>query len=111
MEPDDFLCDFCGRPWTLAQPFVEGHQGGCICGRCLTAAMSAFASVPTETACADLCTMCLEARKEPAWSVPAPPLSPADRSAARICRRCAVQAARTLERDAESGWKRPLTSA
>ncbi|MEY4827005.1 MAG: ClpX C4-type zinc finger, partial [Planctomycetota bacterium] len=37
MTAEDFLCDFCGRDWTHAAPFVEGHHGACICGECLRA--------------------------------------------------------------------------
>ncbi|RLT00878.1 MAG: hypothetical protein DWI18_00930 [Planctomycetota bacterium] len=110
MEPEDFLCDFCGRSWTVAQPFVEGHQGSCLCGECLNKALHAFASNKVEPTCSDLCTMCLEARKEPAWCAPAPAHSPAGRSVARVCRPCSTQATRTLERDPESGWKRPVAN-
>ncbi len=111
MSPEDFLCDFCGRSWPVAQPFVEGHQGGCICGRCLTAALRALAQGGAEARGAGPCTLCLEHRDEPAWSVPAPAHSPADRTVARLCRRCAGQSARTLERDADAEWTRPVTGA
>ena len=31
----DVLCDFCGNEWKEEVPMIEGHQGSCICGKCL----------------------------------------------------------------------------
>ena len=39
--PSDILCDFCTRPWSDDIPLVEGHQGSCICGKCLATAWQA----------------------------------------------------------------------
>ena len=38
LNPEDFWCDFCRRPWSDQVPFVEGHRGSCICGNCLSMA-------------------------------------------------------------------------
>lgn len=91
MNERDFLCDFCGRDWARAQPFVEGHHGSCVCGDCLRAACAA----EPETKAFE-CRLCLERRDELA-------LASGD---AHLCRRCRDQSARTLERDPDSGWKR-----
>lgn len=93
MTAEDFLCDFCGRDWTVAAPFVEGHHGACICGRCLHEAHAAAASESAFT-----CTLCLEARTDLAFTQPL--------RKANLCVRCRNQSARTLERDPDSGWKR-----
>jgi hypothetical protein len=96
-DPDDmteldFLCDFCGRDWSVAQPFVEGHHGSCVCGACLRQALAASDVPPIGFRC----NLCLEDRQDLA-------LSAGD---ARLCRRCRDRSARTLERDPESGWTR-----
>lgn len=93
MGAEDFLCDFCGRDWTTAAPFVEGHHGACICGECLRSACATAASVRPFT-----CTMCRESRDDLAHAR-------AD-GAASLCVRCRNQSARTLERDVDSGWRR-----
>ncbi|HMN95172.1 MAG TPA: ClpX C4-type zinc finger protein [Phycisphaerales bacterium] len=110
MQPGDFLCDFCARDWTLANPMVEGHHGSLICGSCLSiacaelsvrAAQGAPDERPPEGQVAGApCTLCLERRAEPSWTSPLRP-------EAVICRRCTRQAARRLEGDPESGWLRP----
>lgn len=92
MRESDFLCDFCGRDWTQAAPFVEGHHGSCICGDCLR---QAVASPPPPTG-SFRCSLCLEDRDDAAWSS----------STARLCRRCREQGARVLARDPGSGWTR-----
>jgi hypothetical protein len=92
MDPQDFLCDFCGHDWTRAGPFVEGHHGACICGGCLHQAMQV-----TETASERCrCNLCLQERQDAAWS----------RGKAHLCGRCREQAARVLGKDAESDWSR-----
>lgn len=91
MTERDFLCDFCGRDWSQAQPFVEGHHGSCVCGDCLRAACAA-----EPEARAFECSLCLERRDELALAS----------GTAHLCRRCRDQSARTLERDPDSGWKR-----
>jgi hypothetical protein len=92
MTERDFLCDFCGRDWSVAQPFVEGHHGSCVCGDCLRAALAA-ADAPSVSF---QCNLCLETRDDLAIGV----------GAAALCRRCRDRSARALERDPESGWKR-----
>ncbi len=96
-----FKCDFCGSPWAEDRPMVEGHRGSLICAPCLTLAYDAVvnrghaASPPAGVTC----TMCLEVRKDPQW------ISPSRGSL--VCLRCIKQSARMLEKDADSGWKRP----
>jgi hypothetical protein len=96
-----FKCDFCRKPWAEDRPMVEGHQGHLVCARCLT---TAYLDVVHLGGGHDLaksgCTMCLEQRPEQHW---ASPLFPD----ARICRRCIKQSATTLEKDPDSGWRRP----
>ena len=36
VEMTDVLCDFCQREWSEDIPMVEGHQGSCVCGNCLS---------------------------------------------------------------------------
>lgn len=108
MRPDDFLCDFCERPWSETTPFIEGHHGSCICGACLTSALLALRATGDHAGAADAsgafiaraCTMCLEERAEAHWSSP--------RRVASICARCIEQASRVLARDRSSGWTPPL---
>jgi hypothetical protein len=93
MTAEDFLCDFCGRDWTHAAPFVEGHHGACICGECLRAACAETAAESAFT-----CNLCLEPRTDLAFMQPL--------RKASLCVRCRNQSVRTLERDPDSGWKR-----
>lgn len=103
MAPDEFLCDFCHRPWAEDRPMIEGHQGSIICGACLTVAFTAMAS-PAGLTPADgtKCNLCLETRAEfgPMWQSPR-------YEEAWVCTRCADQAAETLEEDTETPWSRP----
>jgi hypothetical protein len=92
MTERDFLCDFCGRDWSVAQPFVEGHHGSCVCGDCLRAALAR----PDSDHGGFRCNLCLEDRADLALSA----------AAAHLCRRCRDRSARALERDPESGWSR-----
>ena len=92
MSERDFLCDFCSRDWSQAQPFIEGHHGSCVCGDCLRAALAA-----TDADAANFrCNLCLETRTDLALAC----------GAAHLCRRCRDRSARALERDPESGWRR-----
>lgn len=101
MEPTDFLCDFCTRDWSAAQPMVEGHHGSLICGSCLRVAYGQLVTLGDGDAPEGwTCSLCLEHREEPAWTSPLRP-------EAVICRRCAKQAAGRLHADPESGWTRP----
>lgn len=96
-------CDFCGRVWDPAgdQLMIEGHQGSLICLKCLSAAYAEIAlhggGLENQ---GKKCTMCLEERKQPEWESPV-------NTGARVCLRCVKQAATALEKDSESGWKRP----
>ena len=107
---EDVLCDFCQRHWTVDQPMIEGHQGSCMCGRCLTIAYTEV--VLNDVDCspeAFKCPMCLEddgdrealsRAGEAGWQ------SPVDERAV-ICRRCIELAAKTLEKNRDFDWKRP----
>ncbi|MBL8765200.1 MAG: hypothetical protein JNM07_13120 [Phycisphaerae bacterium] len=104
-----FRCDFCRAAWDESRPMVEGHQGSLICGHCLTiayarAVLDPAASTPSPEPDPRPCTMCLESRAEPRWRSPL-------RGDASICRRCIKQSAGVLERDAESGWRRPTANS
>lgn len=104
VQISDVLCDFCGGEWTLDPPLamVEGHQGSCICGKCLSVA---YRHVVLDKASSVRpgyrCTMCLEERPDPGWESPIS----AEKS---ICKRCINQAAGALSKDKESGWSRPV---
>ena len=110
VQPSDILCDFCERPWGDEIPLVEGHQGSCICGNCLTVAWNAVIQAGLNDAPADseadpwTCTMCLENRKDPAFRSPA-------RQEAIICRRCIRLSARALDTDTDHAWSKPLDDA
>lgn len=99
---EDVLCDFCGGAWAEQEPFIEGHRGSVICGRCLGAAYAALASSTAIEPGGTACRMCLETRQEPAWRSPRDP-------AVAICRRCVDQAARAIERDGSFSWHRPTS--
>ncbi|MBL0927598.1 MAG: hypothetical protein IBJ11_08090 [Phycisphaerales bacterium] len=107
MRPEDFWCDFCRSAWREDLPMVEGHHGSLICGRCLTVAYGELILLKGGEASGGAgggggvtCTLCLEERRERVWR------SPAHEEAA-ACTRCVRQAATALDRDAESGWKKP----
>lgn len=87
---------------------VEGHRGSLICAGCLRAAFTEVAimgggelgdGAPT----APVCTLCLERRREAHWVSPLEP-------GARVCRRCIKQSATTMEKDPETGWRRPVAA-
>ena len=110
VQMSDVLCDFCRREWTEDLPMVEGHQGSCICGRCLTVAYASVVAHDTSAAPQDFaCALCLEKaadrkalkrENEPGWQSPLHP-------EAAICRRCIKQSAGVLTKDKESGWVKP----
>lgn len=110
VQMSDVLCDFCHSEWTDQSPMVEGHQGSCICGKCLTIAFVEVIQQGNNTAPAGFkCVMCLEAgadrealrrRDEPGWQSPLYP-------DASICRRCIKQSAGVLQKEKEMGWTRP----
>ena len=106
----DVLCDFCRREWTETVPMIEGHQGSCICGRCLAVAYQEVVVQAGGDAPEDFkCPMCLEGGAdraaldragEPGWRSPL-----AD--GAVICRRCIELAGESLEKDKAFPWRRP----
>ena len=110
VQMSDVLCDFCQREWTEDLAMVEGHQGSCICGKCLTVAYVEVVLDKNAPAIGEFkCALCLETRPdrislkrgdEPGWR------SPINADAA-ICKRCVKQTAGVLQKDKESGWKKP----
>ncbi|MCC6321412.1 MAG: hypothetical protein IT438_08260 [Phycisphaerales bacterium] len=96
-------CDFCARVWDPEgqEIMIEGHQGSLLCLKCLSAA---FRYIVLEKGGEEnrerRCTMCLEDREQPEWQSPVV-------ETARVCLRCVKQAATALEKDPETGWKRP----
>lgn len=110
VQMSDILCDFCHSEWTIDVPMVEGHQGSCICGNCLTIAFSEVVNSKINSAPEDYtCPMCLEGvsdrevlnrKGEPGWQSPV-------YTEANICRRCIKLAAGTLHKDAENNWQKP----
>ncbi|MBS0190183.1 MAG: ClpX C4-type zinc finger protein [Phycisphaerales bacterium] len=100
VQMSDILCDFCGKEWTLERPMVEGHRGACICGECLTLAYTAVVIDGSATAPAGfMCELCRENRPDAGWKSPATGIA--------ACFRCIKQSAGVLQKDAESGWKKP----
>ena len=59
VQMSDVLCDFCRREWTEDVPMIEGHQGSCICGRCLTLAYTDIVLTGTPPSYGYRCPMCL----------------------------------------------------
>lgn len=110
VKMSDVLCDFCHRAWSEDVPMVEGHRGSCVCGRCLAVAYGEVVLNGHDSAAgAYTCPLCLEADRdrealgragEPGWRSPV-------YDGAVICRRCIRLAAASLEKDRDSGWKRP----
>lgn len=106
-RPDGSLiestCDYCSRVWDPAgqEIMVEGHQGSLICLRCLSAAYADIVLLGGGHENQGLkCTLCLEERQQPEWESPVNP-------GVRICLRCIKQSATALEKDPDTGWKRP----
>lgn len=110
VQMEDVLCDYCQQSWTDDRPMVEGHQGACICGKCLSIAFREVALEGITSAPADFkCLMCLEAGEdrralkrgeEPGWQSPMYP-------DAIICRRCIKQSAGVLHKDPDIDWRKP----
>lgn len=98
------LCDYC-RARFEETPMIEGHQGSLICLKCISVAYADlvhFAGGHQNTG--RKCTMCLEERRQAQWESPIDP----DKT---VCLRCIKQAATALEKDPETGWKRPPAPA
>lgn len=103
MQLEDFLCDFCAQPWAEDRPFVEGHRGACICGKCLTLAFADLAVyfVSDQPKDEELCTLCLEAKPDaPHWRSPLHD----DKIA---CVNCVKRAAGVLHKDPDTEWAKP----
>lgn len=110
VQMSDVLCDFCHREWVEDQPMMEGHQGSCICGNCLTVAYSEAVLAAGGAGTTDFrCPMCLETQKDRAelgrgdesgWASPLHP-------EAVICRRCIKLAAGALHKDKDFAWTKP----
>ncbi|MEM9065413.1 MAG: ClpX C4-type zinc finger protein [Planctomycetota bacterium] len=98
---EDFLCDFCGKPWTEDRPMVEGHRGSCICGPCLTVAWTELliAESGSDLAPGETCTLCLEESEGAVWRSPM--------SNATACKRCVKQSAGVLHKDRDIAWTKP----
>jgi hypothetical protein len=101
LQPEDFLCDFCGNHWTDHRPMVEGHRGALICGPCLSIAWTmvirnnAGELVPEVVTC----VLCLQHQDTPHWK--------GFRENTWACTKCIRQSAAILQKDPESGWKKP----
>ena len=110
VQMNDVLCDFCHQEWREDVPFIEGHQGSCICGPCLTQAWLDLIAGRNTLTQGYTCPMCRESGEdraaldragEPGWQ------SPKGNNAV-ICTRCMGLAATALEKDPDSGWQRPV---
>ncbi|MFO0830415.1 MAG: hypothetical protein U0637_01100 [Phycisphaerales bacterium] len=115
MAGSDFLCDFCGQTWADDRPMVEGHKGSLVCGKCLSLA---YASVVVRNAGVVVpehiaCVMCLLNKSGDYWQSPlrvtmvggAADIHP--EPGACICRWCIEKSGAMLEKDPDSGWRRP----
>ncbi len=111
VQMTDIMCDFCHRAWTEEAPMMEGHQGSCICGNCLSLAYAEVVNAGENVAGDDdwLCALCLERSVdrealnragEPGWRSPL-------HEEATICRRCIKLAAGVLQKDPDHKWARP----
>ena len=84
---------------------IEGHRGSLICAGCLTVAcaeINASREDPSDNDSTVQCTMCIENRPGAHWQSPA-------HEDAVICKRCARQAATTLQNDPDFDWKKPTS--
>jgi hypothetical protein len=101
LQPEDFVCDFCGNHWTPERPMVEGHRGALICGPCLTEAYVRVIKEGAGRLAPEIvtCTLCLEHHDTPHWT--------GSRENTWACTRCIRQSAAVLQKDKESGWTRP----
>ena len=106
----DVLCDFCHAPWTEDVPFIEGHRGCVICGKCLASAYTLVVNKrQPNTNDAYTCVMCREDTKDRAaldradergWQSATHPES-------AVCTRCIKRAAGTLHKDPDFDWRKP----
>ena len=100
----DVLCDFCGSEWKEEVPMIEGHQGSCICGKCLKMAWQQVVVNRMNDTHEDwTCRMCLEKRDEPCYRSPL-------EETAHICRRCIRMGAHALQSDDPESWDLPRRS-
>lgn len=98
------LCDFCHARFE-DEAMIEGHQGSLICLKCLSVAYRSVVHMGLgKDLAGSRCTMCLEDREQAQWASPMHP-------DAHLCLRCLKQAATALEKDPDSGWKRPAAPA
>jgi len=110
MQPDDFICDFTGRPWDGTFPMVEGHQGSLISGEALRVAFVDVVLLGNDSKPPGAtCVMCLEVRHDPGWQSPVP--VPPREEGAVICRRCIRQSATRLDKDPDWQWSKPAAKA
>lgn len=110
VQMSDVICDLCHREWDEAIPMLEGHQGSCVCGNCLTVAYTDLVLGGQSTAPDEFtCPMCLESGAdrqaldrtvEGGWQSPAG-------DNATICRRCVELGAKALHRDKSTDWRKP----
>ncbi|MGA1046136.1 MAG: hypothetical protein ACO3ZY_13170 [Phycisphaerales bacterium] len=101
VQMTDVLCDYCHREWSESIPMIEGHHGSCVCGRCLSTGYAAVVHGGVDDGGgAFKCRMCLEERSDASWASPIDP-------DAFLCLRCIKLASRALEKDPDSGWRRP----
>ena len=110
VQMNDVLCDYCHREWSAEVPFIEGHRGAVICGRCLSMAYFELDhNGPNVVSEGYFCRMSRESDDdraalnrtgEPGWR------SPIDPEAA-ISRMCVRLAAGALEKDPDFDWTRP----
>ena len=113
VQTSDVLCDFCHAEWTEDRPMLEGHQGSCICGNCLSIAYrEVILHRDNPAGDAYRCVMCLESEKDRAainrageagWRSPM-------YDEAAICQRCIKLASGALHKDRDSGWKKPASA-
>ena len=110
MRMEDVLCDFCHRPWSEDVPFVEGHRGAAICGRCLSAAFVELETGGPNVVDGEFfCRLARESREdraalrrgdEPGWRSPIDP-------EAVVSRKCVRMAAAVLQKDPDHDWRKP----
>ncbi len=109
VQMSDVLCDFCRRTWTMDEPMIEGHQGACICGKCLLVAYTELVVNKSVPATDYTCPLCREDAKdraamdradEPGWRSPL-------HEDSVVCRRCVKRAAGVLHKDPEWDWRKP----
>ena len=110
VQMEDVLCDFCHRVWTKDEPFIEGHRGSMICGKCLSVA---FAQLMTDGPDIEHgpyeCRMSREGEDdraalrragEPGWRSPVDPDAVVSRKVVRM-------AAAVLQKDPDWDWSKP----